>query len=241
MRLAAVLVLAILAGCAGAPPPPATSAPPHLPKVELRGCDNLSGDFPVPVDAAKALLPEGFEPVLAMDAPPMAVLFVVALQCEHGLVDGVDAGPTSVGYEELDVVPPAALRTNGSTDYTVPVFFVAQPAAVGDALAALHLGNAGKGVVTRDAAGFTVTMGGASFTLQGAGGPDGAKLSGGPFGVFGVQKKKLVTTIDASVTDATLATAALAVRGQGAPLLDQARPVARGGAASGFSLVFAPR
>lgn len=240
MRLLAVLLVALVAGCAA---PPASSDPPvaSSPLALLR-CENLSGNFPVDAEAARAHLPEGFEPVLATQSPPRAVVFVVAMRCEAARVDGEEVGATQLGYVEIEVIPPAALARPNASDHTVPVFFVADQPRVGAALGSLMLGRAGAGEVVRSEQGplgvtYDVSLRGESFTLAGTPAGEPASLGDAEFGVFAVQGGTLRGALDGHASAGEATRAALVLRGD-APLVAQAQPAASGGLVAGFDLDF---
>lgn len=236
MRSACWVAIVLFAGCLGAGPAAPGAPTSALPRIELHGCENLGGVFAVPLDDARALLPPGFEPLVRASAPqPTAVFYVIALACASAAVDGVDVGPAALAYEEIDVKPPAAYASPDITDYVVPVLFTAQPAALGDALGALHLGRAGPGSVTRSSAApadiaYVVTMGKASFTLRGVVAQPAGALSASTFRVFGVQDRVVKTSLDGATTATAGATGGvLTLRASGdAPLLDKTPPATQG-------------
>lgn len=216
---------------------------PRVPAFTLTGCDNLSGTFPVPFDAAQALLPEGFAAVSAGEAPaPTAVMFVVMADCDGATVDGVDVGEAQVGYAELQVSVPASYQNASAADYTVPVVFAARPEALGDKVAALGLGRAGSSGFTRTdtpaAIRMQMAVDGVSLDLSGALAPNPATIQGAAFRVIGVQDKTVRSVLDGVAAGGSATQAALAFRGTGDPLLEAAQPASRGGSVTGYDLSF---
>ncbi|HUR25645.1 MAG TPA: hypothetical protein VM327_06500 [Candidatus Thermoplasmatota archaeon] len=228
-----------------ATPAPTTAPGPVL---ALTGCRNFGGVFPVPMDSARAALPEGFEPVPSQSDPAGgATLYVLGLLCEGSSVDGNDTGEATLAYAELAVIAPTEHRLGGITDGTVPLVFAATPQAVGDALATLRLGQAGFGEVAwveHTGAGdviVAVTLGETSFTLRGAYAPGaGTALGSGDFALYGVQDGVLVSKVLGSSAGGQAVDAAVTLEATGLPLLAEARPAARGFSVSGFDLSFRP-
>jgi hypothetical protein len=216
------------------------------PVVRLTGCRNFGGVFPVPMGAARAALPPGFEPVATPSDPAGgATLYVLGVRCAAAAVDGTAVGEATLAYAELAVVPPAEAAVDGVPDSTVPLAFAATPQAVGDAFAAFRLGQAGFGEVTwaeHTGAGDVVvaaTLGDVSFTLRGATTPEPpANLGSGDFVLYGAQEGALWTRVLGSAAGGEAVDAAVALEATGLPLLAEARPVVRGFSVSGFDLEF---
>jgi hypothetical protein len=212
----------------------------------LQSCTNFGGVFPVPMDAAQKMLPEGFKPVAAANDPQGgATLYVLALSCAKAIVNGTDLGPATVAYEELAVTPDAAHSNPKTSDYTVPLLFVASPAPLGKAFAGMHLGRVGPGSITWTttpigAITAKATLGPDTLTLTGEAPPATASsLPSAPFTMFGVQDKKLVSTITAASAGGSAVQAAILLQTEGAPpLLDKAVPATRGFSVTGFSLMY---
>jgi hypothetical protein len=214
------------------------------PTLRLTDCTNFGGVFPVPMASARAALPEGFEPVQTPSDPAGgATLYVLGLRCAGSSVDGDDTGAATLAYAELAVVAPAAERLAGLADGTVPLVFAATPQAVGDALAALRLGQAGFGEVAwSGTAGagdvvVTATLGESAFTLRGGHAPGaGGALGSGDFALYAVQDGKLVGKVLGSAAAGAAVDAIATLESTGIGLLGEARPVVRGFSVSGFSL-----
>lgn len=232
------------------PPPTAVhpGTPSSGPTVVLGDCTNFGGVFPVPMEAARAALPEGFEPVPTPSDPAGgATLYVLGLRCASSSVDGADTGEASLGYAELAVIPPAEAAVDGLSDATVPLFFAASPKPLGDAFGRLRLGGSGFGEVAwAEHTGegdvvVTATLGGATFTLRGAAAPTPpAGLGSGDFVLYGVQEGILQSTVIGSSASGEAVDAAATVESAGIPLLAEARPVVRGFSVAGFDLQFRP-
>lgn len=240
----------LLAGCLESEPPVPAEASPDAaiaPDLQLTGCTNFGGVFPVPMASARAVLPPDFEPIAAsLDPANGATLYVLALRCEGSSVDGVPQGPAQLAYAELAVSPPPRHQVRGIADYTVPVLFTAAPAAVGEALAALRLGRAGAGSVSwgalSPAAGTAIeaSLDEASLALTGEM-PPGAPsaLGSGDFVVFGVQEGAVRTTVLGSSAGGEAVQGPVRLESSGAPApVADARSVARGFSVSGFDLRF---
>lgn len=225
------------------PPPPSPSTPLSI---ALGGCTNFGGVFPVPMDAAQAVLPDGFKPVAAAGDPQGgATLYVLALRCTEATVDGAEVGKALLGYEELAVTPDAAHAVKGVSDYTVPLLFTAAPQALGDALAKLRLGRAGPGGLVWDSTGAgtlhaEASLDGAGFILAGQVAPAAPTgLASGGFVLFGVQDRQVVSVVNGTSAGGQGYTAAVTLQAQGdAPLLGEARPAARGFSVQDFALVY---
>jgi hypothetical protein len=215
---------------------------PPAPTIALSGCTNFGGVFPVPVDAAQAVLPDGFKPVPAAGDPQGgATLYVLVLKCDDAAINGTSVGRGLLAYEELAVVPDAAHTIKGITDYTVPLLLSAAPKSLGSAFEALHLGREG-GVS------FGVYASG-TLEAQGSVGADGFKMTGQPisappstlgpgsFVLFGVQDRQVVTTVAGASAGGSALQAPVALQAQGnPPLIAQARPATQGFTVSGFTL-----
>jgi hypothetical protein len=267
LALATVLLLAA-AGCSGktatttgptAAPATATAttAPgllpnvtvvlPAGPSVTIEGCTNFGGVFPVPMAAAKAVLPDSLTPVPAASDPQGgATLYVLALKCDGSSVDGASLGPALLAYEELAVTPDAAHAVKGISDYSVPLLFTAQPEGLGQALARLMLGKAGAGGLSwaSTATGAITAQGtldGDGFTLAGQTVPTPpVGLPSGAFVLFGVQDKQVKSVVNGTSQHGTFVQAAVTLQGQGnAPLIGQAQPATRGFSVNGFTLHYA--
>jgi hypothetical protein len=225
------------------PLPAPTGARPTL---ALTDCQNFGAVFPVAMDAARAALPDGFEPVASPSDPAGgATLYVLGVRCAGSSVDGVSTGEATLAYAELAVVPPADKAVAGLTDATVPLFFAATPQPVGDALAAFRLGQAGFGEVAwveHSGAGDVIiaaTLGDASLTLRGGLAPTPPSgIGSGDFALYGVQGGEVVATVRGSSQGGEAVDAAVTLEASGLPLLGEARPAARGFSVSGFSLMF---
>lgn len=218
------------------------------PTLTLTECANFGGVFPVPMDAARAALPPGFEPVATPSDPAGgATLYVLGLRCAGSSVDGADAGPADLAYAELAVVPPPALALDGLADCTVPLLFTSGNAAVAAALAAYRLGLAGPGEVEwTEPAGLGDTVvaaaiGDAAATLRGAAAPGpAAPLGSGRFALYGVQGGEARTAVVGAAAGGEAVDAAVALEAAGLGLLEEARPVVRGFSVRGFGLTFTP-
>jgi hypothetical protein len=260
LALAALLLLAA-AGCTGKQGASAGSATGHPttgptaaaslqgPRIGLEGCTNFGGVFPVPTNAAQALMPAGFSPVpVAGDPAGGVTLYVLALKCDAGTVNGTGVGPALLAYAELAVVPDAPHALKGITDYTMPVLFSATPAPLAQAFAQLHLGRAGDGNVSWTTAAATGTVlaqvlsGGDGFTLAGQSAPTPpAAIASGAFAVFAVQDRQVLGVANCTSTGGQFVAVAVALQAQGnPPLIAQARPATQGFSVSGFSLGYAP-
>lgn len=220
--------------------------PSLQPSLRLADCTNFGGVFPVPMDAARAALPEGFEPVPTPSDPGGgATLYVIWAECRASSVDGNDTGPASVMYAELAVVPPDDIRVAGIDDYTVPLAMGASQKAVGERLAKYRLGRAGQSTlsdVTDGSPGpriVRMTVDGVTMDLRGQVSPQaGAAFGSGSFALVGVQEGAVRTVIVAQAEGGTPSDAALAFQGAGIELFDAARPVVRGFSVAGFTLTF---
>lgn len=200
------------------------------------------------MDAARAALPAGFEPVPTPSDPAGgATLYVLGVRCASSSVDGQATGEATLGYAELAVVPPAEAAVPGLSDATVPLLFAATPEPLGEAFARLRLGQVGFGTVGwAEHAGqgdaiVSVALGGASFTLRGAAAPTPpAGLGSGDFVLYGVQDGEVRATVIGSAAGGEAVEAAVTLESAGIPLLGDARPVVRGFSVAGFSLQFRP-
>jgi hypothetical protein len=237
-----ILLLAlVLAGCL-APAVPASVATGGAPALALTGCENLSGSFPVPAADARAVLPTGFQPRQA--DPAGSIFWIVSVHCAGSQIAGVDAGEAWFSYGELDVTAPARYQIEGVADYTVPLFALAQPQAVVDALVALGLPH----VALSDTTTQTLATGGKRVTIASAEGgfemvgqptTGEATLGEGAWGMFGVQDRAVVSSIRGSASGGVALSSALAQTSDGSlPLMQSARPAARGGMVGGFDLAF---
>lgn len=241
--LACVAMPVALAGCARH----AVDARTTVPRIALRGCDSLGGNFTVPFDAARAALPAGFEPAPTPGGRRAgAVFYVIAVQCRQGVVDGRRLGPSWIAYAELPATPDAAHAVAGITDYTVPVAFAARPAALARAFVAQGLGDgiAGRidGQLPAGQAGARarVAIGTLSFTLHG---PTWSAPRQGPaagrFVLFGVRDRQARRAILGSAGPATMRLGPLELEVRGAAgLIEGARRQARGFALTGLDLSF---
>lgn len=235
-------------GSAARPTSPTAPDDGALRRLTLDDCVNFGGVFPVPMDAARAALPPGFEPVPAAattDPTGGATMYVLGLRCAGSTVDGVDTGSVDLAYAELAVVPPADAAVDGRSDCTVPLVFVASVPAVGQALADLRLGVAGAGDVGwaehTGVADLIVAadLGGVSFTLRGAYSPaPPTDLGSGDFVLYGVQDGQLRSTVLASAQGGAAVDAPVTLEAAGDDVLAQARPATRGFSVGGFSLEF---
>jgi hypothetical protein len=202
-----------------------------LPSFTLDDCRNFGAVFPVAMESARAVLPDGFEPVASPSDPAGgATLYVLGLTCTASSVDGASTGPADVLYAELAVVPPADQKLPGLDDCTVPVLF-----ASGNAAWAEHTGQ-GDVIVA-------ATLGGASMTLRGAlaSAEPAVALGEGGFAAYGVQDGALQTVLRAHASAGTAQDAAATLEATGAPApIGDARPASRGFSAAGFSLSYAP-
>ena len=216
------------------------------PSLVLSGCTNFGGVFPVPMADAVAALPAGFAPVASPNDPAGgATLYILFLECEGSQVDGNDTGGVNVAYAELAVVPPAEYTLPGISDYTVPLAIGAGNKAVGDRLALFMLGKAGPSTVT-DVTDATpgprkarmvvdgVTL---DLTCQFAG--EAGTLQDGGFALIGVQDGVVKTVVQAFSQGGSAAEGTVTQQSAGLPILEQARPVARGFTVTGFTLTFA--
>jgi hypothetical protein len=269
VHAAAVALLSVLAlaaagcsgkgaGTAGPPTAGATQAstnqdpsgetlvpiPPN-PSITLGGCTNFGGVFPVPMDAARALLPDGFTPVPAAGDPQGgATLYALVLKCDDAAINGTSIGPGLLAYEELAVVPDAAHMVKGITDYTVPLLFSAAPKSLGSAFEALRLGKSGGVSFGVYASGTLEAQGGVGadgFTLRGQ--PiqqPPTPLGPGAFVAFAVQDRQVVGAVNGTSAGGSALQAPVLLQAQGnPPLLAQARPATRGFTVSGFTLHYA--
>ncbi|MHB1260761.1 MAG: hypothetical protein ACYC2H_03500 [Thermoplasmatota archaeon] len=229
--------------------PPATDPTPttNSPTVVLGDCQNFGGVFPVAMGAARAALPEGFEPITTPSDPAGgATLYVLGVRCASSSVDGRATGEATLGYAELAVVPPADRAVPGLGDATVPVFFAATPQPLGEAFARLRLGQVGFGEVGwaehtgQGDAVVSASLGGASFTLRGAATPTPpAGIGSGEFVLYGVQDGAVqATVIGSSAGGGEAVDVVVTLESSGIPVLTESRPVVRGFSVSGFSLVF---
>lgn len=229
-------------------PPAGNASTPGLPTLALLDCRNFGGVFPVPMDSARAALPPGFEPVASPSDPAGgATLYVLGLHCMDSTVDGATAGAADLLYAELAVVPPAGQKVPGLDDCTVPVLFASGNPAVGAALAAYRLGQAGAGEVAwaeHTGSGDVIVaadLGGASVTLRGAvASPEPATgLGDGGFAVYGVQGGAVQAVLRGHAAGGDAQDAAVTLEATGAPApIGDARPAARGFSVGGFSLKF---
>ncbi|HUR69516.1 MAG TPA: hypothetical protein VM370_09745 [Candidatus Thermoplasmatota archaeon] len=243
----AILLALVFAGCltpslVTIPAGGATGDPPAL---ALSGCQNLSGSFPVLASEARELLPAGFQPRSA-ETSLTSVFWIVSVHCAGSQVDGVETGEAWFSYGELDVLAPPAWRQPGIADYTIPLFALAQPRTIVDALTGLGLPR----VALSDTTAETLPTGGEHIVIGAAGGgfemvgqptTGTSTLGDGQWGMFGVSSDRhVVSSIRGSAMGGTAASSVLAQTSDGAlPLMAHARPVARGGAVSGFDLSFA--
>lgn len=246
MRAALLIPLLVIApGCFGASVSEAGEPGAPLPTVELLGCDNFGANFPAPYDDASALLPEGWRPVLSSASPQRtAVVWVIGVECERAIVDGLDVGAARIGYVELSVTPPAEYREEGLADYVVPLFVVAEPRALGDAFAALRLGASGPGRVDATSLSgsdrsFAYGSGDRLVELRGSRTPEAISLGAGDFRVFGIQDREVVSFLDGHTTEATGTRALTTVKASEAvPLVGAS--AARGFSAQGFDYTLRP-
>ena len=269
MRGVLLVVILLLAGCSGAADPPGSSAtsssavsssqapaasnttkaPTSVQAFTLDGCRNVGGVFPVPMDAARAALPDGFEPVAADDPQGGAVLYAIAVDCAGSSVDGNDTGPAFLGYAELAVTPPADLIVDGVTDCTVPLFFATSNSALGLVVETLGLGLAGQSEsssrtnVTYD---DVVQQGQMRLVLQGItlqltyafAGPPTGSVASGSFVLYGVQDGQVRSVLKGTSSDGTAVQGPVLLQAAGVPVASQARQPALGFSADGFSLAF---
>lgn len=234
-----------VAGNGTALPPPAANG--TAPTLDLVDCTNFGGVFPVPMDAAQAALPDGFEPVPTPSDPAGgATLYVLWLDCAGSRVDGNDTGPTYVMYAELAVRPRDDARIDGVEDYTVPLAIGASADPVGQRLAEFRLGRAGVSTlsdVTDGSPGplaVRMAVDGVTMDLRGQVSPQsGAAFGSGAFALVGVQEGALASVVYGEAEGGTPADAAVTFQGEGLDLFGQARPVVRGFSVAGFTLRFA--
>jgi hypothetical protein len=230
------------------PPPGNASIGGGLPRLSLQDCRNFGAVFPVPMESARAALPPGFEPVASPSDPAGgATLYVLGLRCPGSAVDGAATGAADLLYAELAVVPPADQKVAGLGDCTVPVLFASGNPAVGEALAALRLGQAGAGEVAwaeHSGQGDVIVaadLGGASVKLRGAiaSAEPAAGLGDGDFAVYGVQGGAVQTVLRGHSAGGAAQDAGATLEATGAPApIGDARPAARGFSVAGFSLTF---
>ena len=233
---------ATLPGNATLPKPPQ--------RLELTGCTNYGGVFPVPMASATAALPSGFTPIPAANDPQGgATLYAIIVECTASKVDGNDTKAARLGYAELAVTPPANLVLDGVTDCTVPVFFASSNDEVAKAL--LDLGISGR---AHSSSSTDVTDGmdhsyQASFTIGDAtvqltvdiAGPDTGQVASGSFMVYGVQDGKLTTILKGTSSDGGARQGPALLQAAGTPVAKDARQGALGFSAAGFSLTYERR
>lgn len=218
----------------------------QAPTLQLSDCTNFGGVFPVPMADATAALPAGFEPVASANDPAGgATLYILFLECEGSSVDGNATGPVNVAYAELAVTPPSEYMLAGITDYTVPLAIGAGNKAVGERLAQFMLGKAGPSTVT-DVTDATpgprkarVVVEGVTLDLTGQFAGEAGTLSDGGFALIGVQDGIVRTVVQAFSQGGSASEGTVTQQSTGLPILEQARPVARGFTVSGFTLSFA--
>ena len=219
------------------------------PSIALDACANFGGVFPVPAAAAQAILPDGFKAVLAANDPQGgAALYVLILKCGSAHIDNASVDAPYLAYAELAVTPDAGHQVTGISDYTVPVFFQAHPAALAAAFAGLHLGKVQNASIlwgssapgTQDA---SVTSDAGGFSLSGVLFPEPpAGLASGSFVVFAVQDRQIVAAIDGASVGGQSVHAAVKLDVQGSPMLvGQAQPVANGFSVNTFALTYKAR
>lgn len=225
------------------------TAPPIVenataPSLVLADCTNHGGVFPVPMDAARAALPEGFEPVPTPSDPAGgATLYVLWLDCAGSAVDGNDTGATYVMYAELAVVPPADVQVPGVNDYTVPLAMGATTQAVGQRLEEFRLGHAGASTLTDVTTASPgplqarMTVAGVDMQLTVQASPQqGNAFGAGSFALVGVQDGVVRTLVAGEAEGGAPSDAVATFQGDGLDLFDEARPVVRGFSVAGFTL-----
>lgn len=272
----ALVVLVLLAGCstprggdgdepgpdgASSSPPPSSGTDPAVqpgvdpdataaPLVSLSECSNKGGLFSVPAADARAVLPDGFEPVASTNDPRGgAVVYAIVVTCEGMLIDGEDLGPATFAYAELAVTPPAAYQVDGITDCTVPLAFLTIHDDLAEFLSEWRMGTAGRSdAFSMDTIGagvaqvqrVTVSLGSTELSFAfGEGDADTLGVGSGDFMLYGVQDKQVHAMVRGTAGGNGAAHYAPAIfQAAGMPALANVQPAAAGFAASGFTLAF---
>ena len=233
-----------LSACSGDGLPLGSAA--AQPRVALSACQNLGGNFAVPFDEARALLPDGFEPLPTTGGPNAgAVFFVTAVQCPAGTLDGRALGPVQLFYAELPVVPAPEFAVEGQNDNVAPVLFTATPGELADAFADNHFGLGGRGDITwTETPDGTTTaqlvLGEAMVTLTGNVPPEPASaFDGGAFYLYGTEARAVVTKIRGTFGTVQSVRGPVSLQSSGAPApFSSANPANRGFANTGFDFGF---
>lgn len=269
--VAILLLSAVLAGCSSPvekPEDPTEVADVHVQEPDLKGgdgtaggsnppsaqgslvlsdCMNVGGVFPVPMEAASAQLPQGFEPVVSPNDPAGgATLYMIFLQCGGSSVDGQDTGGVTLAYAELAVTPPDEHRLPGVSDYTVPLVMGVGAEQARERLASFGLGLVGPATVTdvlESGPGpqrLRMVVDDVAIDLAAQLSPQEATpLAEGDFALIGVQDGTVRSVVRGHASAGSAVQGGVTQQSAGLPLFAQARPTAVGFSVAGFTLTFA--